>query len=158
MSVQAITAALAFQECSAPEKLLLLVLANYADEHGMCWPSQTRLSHDTRYTDRGVRKLLASLTERGVISRRPRYKSGSRTSDAITLNLIPEPRSAPPEPRSVHTGTTVTKGAEPRSGYTKREPKKEPSSAREPEPLDSRSRALMAQELRALAAGWKRPA
>lgn len=149
MSVQQITKALALRGVSQGAKLLLIVLANYADEDGECWPSQKRLAEDTSMTDRGVRKLLSGLVLSGLITRRPRSRrDGSRGTDIITLHLDgpyqrnddpPEPKSAKrksAEPRSVITGTTVQILAEPGSGLTTFEPSLEPSS----EPSHKRAR------------------
>lgn len=116
MSVQAITKALALAGISPSEKLVLLVLANYADERLECWPSQVVLAADTCMTDRGVRKILAALEERGMVSRLERRRGdGYRAADLIRLNFdvsperrSEEPRSAEqisPEPESILTGT-----------------------------------------------------
>jgi hypothetical protein len=131
MSVQAITGALAIQNVTYTEKLLLIVLANYADERGKCWPSQERLASDTCMTDRGVRKVFVSLEAKGLLRRQHRRRAGKQTSDMITLLFQPEPRSASngaqPEPDVVSAGTRVTKQPEPRSAKPSLE-LKEPST------------------------------
>ena len=43
MSIRAIAAAFALEDVTATEKLLLICLANYANENLQCWPS--RLKH-----------------------------------------------------------------------------------------------------------------
>ena len=91
MSVQAITCAMALRGISPTEKLLLLALANYADERMRCWPSQRRLAEDTCLTDRTVRSLLAELERRGMLSRLRRDRDdASRTTDVITLHFAGE--------------------------------------------------------------------
>jgi len=140
MSVQQITKALALRGVAQGAKLLLIVLANYADEDGECWPSQKRLAEDTGMTDRGVRKLLAGLVLSGFVTRRVRNRrDGSRGTDVITLHLDgPYQRNDDPpeqkpakgksaEPRAVITGTKVQLSAEPGSGLTTFEPSLEPS-------------------------------
>lgn len=88
MSVQAIVCAMAIQEISPAEKLLLLAMANYADEHMECWPSQERLAADTCLSDRHVRRILVMLEARKMVSRRPRRRpDGYRASDVITLHF-----------------------------------------------------------------------
>jgi len=139
MSVQAITQALAIQGVSPSEKLLLMVLANYADDTGKCWPSQTRLAEDTCMTDRGVRKLLVALEAKGLVSRKGRNRrDGSQGTDLINLTLAgyDHRNHVPPEPRS--TGTSVQdhrnqsdKSPEPGSALTTFEPSRttiEPSN------------------------------
>jgi hypothetical protein len=99
--------ALALRNVTASEKLVLLALANYADEDMRCWPSQKRLAEDTCLTDRTMRTVLAALEERGVVSRVERRRpDGSRATDIITVHLeTPRPQqaetiSAPPEKSS----------------------------------------------------------
>jgi DNA-binding transcriptional ArsR family regulator len=88
MSVQQITLALALRNVSQAEKLLLIVLANYADEDGRCWPSQKRLGEDAGMSDRSVRTALVKLEEAGLIVRERRNRrDGSRGTDMIELHL-----------------------------------------------------------------------
>lgn len=67
-------------------KAVLYAIANYADEEGFCWPSQSRLSKDTELGERTVRKALLELEERGVIERTPRKNDKQRyRTDVIRL-------------------------------------------------------------------------
>lgn len=89
MSVQAITAALAIRGITATEKLLLLALANYADENMECYPSQKRLAEDTCMTDRTVRAAFKSLEDRGMLERSERRRpDGYRASDLVVLHVF----------------------------------------------------------------------
>lgn len=98
MSVQALSCAMVIRGVSASEKLLLLVLANYADENMSCWPSHKRLSEDACLSQRTILTLLRGLEERRIITRRERFRrDGSRTSDLITLYFSGEVISPPPE-------------------------------------------------------------
>jgi len=95
MSVQAISAALAIRGTVTPsERLLLIVLANYADAKMLCWPAQARLAAETGLTDRTIRTLLASLEEKRLLKRKARTSNGRRTSDLIMLTMSPETISA----------------------------------------------------------------
>lgn len=92
MSVQAITWALGFDVASATEKAILLVLANYADGEGVCWPGQDSIAAQAACSDRTVRAVLTSFEARGVISRTHRQRrDGSRSSDEIRLTAFAEP-------------------------------------------------------------------
>jgi hypothetical protein len=64
MSVQAISWAMDHRVHSVTEKVILLVLANYANEYGISWPSQRTLADDDR--PRGCADRLASRGERAV--------------------------------------------------------------------------------------------
>lgn len=136
------TCAVALRGVSPSEKLVLLTLANYADEHMECWPSQARLGEDCCMTERGVRKILAALEERGLLSRSERRRhDGYRAADRVRLNfsaatladaepISPEPCSperGSPEPSSPErdadlTGTERPISPERGSGPTTLEP------------------------------------
>ena len=100
MSNQAITWAYSCQEVDSIEKFVLVTLANYADEFGVCFPSQSTLVEDCRCSDRKLRNALKALGERGLITRYERRRSnGSRRSDAVLLTGFAnrKPLSSPEE-------------------------------------------------------------
>lgn len=69
-------------------RAILMTLANYADEQGCCYPSQSRLAEDCECSERTIRQWLDKLEELGFISRiRRNREDGSRTSDLIRLNI-----------------------------------------------------------------------
>jgi hypothetical protein len=128
MSVQALSCAMGMSGVTASEKLLLLVLANYADDSMTCWPSHKRLADDTCLSQRTVLTLLKALEERGVVDRKERLrKDGSRSSDSITLHLSGEVISPPPEIGDTGVGKLATPGGEMVSPLTTFEPTIEPS-------------------------------
>jgi len=97
MSVQAITWALDYAAGSVTEKVLLLVLANYANKFGVSWPSQKTLADQTALGERTVRRVLADMERRGVIRRIVRRRgNGSRQSDMILLAAFDGRKPAPP--------------------------------------------------------------
>jgi hypothetical protein len=88
MSVQALTCAFAIRGLGPSEKLVLLALANFANEEMRCWPSQERLADDTELSARTVWTALQSLETKGVLSRQARKRAdGSRTTDVFTLHF-----------------------------------------------------------------------
>jgi Helix-turn-helix domain len=97
MSVPAIIWARKYAAGSATEKVLLLVLANYANEFGVSWPSQKTLADETALGERTVRRVLADMERRGVIRRIVRRRdNGSRQSDQILLSAFEGRKPAPP--------------------------------------------------------------
>ncbi|UFZ02931.1 helix-turn-helix domain-containing protein [Bradyrhizobium ontarionense] len=62
-------------------KLLLLVLANYADEHGICWPSQDTLAANTGMSLDTVQRQTKKLQDGGflTISRPPKRRGQWQT-------------------------------------------------------------------------------
>jgi hypothetical protein len=97
MSVQAITWALDQPVLSVTEKVILLVLANYANEYGISWPSQKTLAENAACDERTVRRTLVRLEARGVIRRIARRRgNGSRQSDMILMSAFTGRKPAPP--------------------------------------------------------------
>ncbi|MGI8630800.1 MAG: helix-turn-helix domain-containing protein [Solirubrobacteraceae bacterium] len=69
-------------------KLVLLALADQANDAGVCWPGQNSLADRCGIRERMVRNHLASLEADGYIKRERRHRSdGARTSDLYTLTL-----------------------------------------------------------------------
>lgn len=88
MSTQAIAWAMQQRTGSSTGKVLLMCLANYADENGSCWPSQSTLAKEAELSERAIRKWLKQLEASGFIERRHRHRpDGSRTSDLIRLRI-----------------------------------------------------------------------
>ena len=88
MSIQAVAWAISQRVGSPTGKVLLMCLANYANEHGECWPSQKTISREAELGERATRDWLKKLEDNGFIERRRRNRNdGSRTSDFIILNL-----------------------------------------------------------------------
>lgn len=87
MSFQAQNWAVKITAGSPVNKMVLLHIANYADERGECYPSQERLAKELELSIRAVRDALAALEKKGIIRRERRYgEDGYRTSDRICLN------------------------------------------------------------------------
>lgn len=87
MSVEAIAWASKQRTGSPGAKLVLIALANYANDRNQCWPSQATLAMWTEQSDRTIRTHLAALESMGLIARQAREVAGAFTSDLITLNL-----------------------------------------------------------------------
>jgi hypothetical protein len=96
MSFQAMSWALA-QRCGAPgPKLVLLCLANYADEHGICWPSDTLLADEVEVSSRSVVKYRQTLRDRGLITWDQRRRAdGSLSSNRYRLIMTRTPPEDP---------------------------------------------------------------
>ena len=69
-------------------KLILLALANYADDAGSCFPSVARLAVECECTKRTVFTWLETLEKMGLISRENRSRdNGSNSTSRYTLAL-----------------------------------------------------------------------
>lgn len=86
MSISAMAWALKQNVGSPTRKLVLLAIANYADENGKCWPSQERLCQDTELGERTIRDALKGLEADGYITRTSRHVNGNkRQTDILQL-------------------------------------------------------------------------
>jgi pyocin large subunit-like protein len=88
MSVQAIQWALRTEAPSAAAKLVLVVLADSADERGECWPTIPALLKATQLSETAVRDHINKLRDSGLITDRP--GSINRNKRVFTLALRPE--------------------------------------------------------------------
>jgi hypothetical protein len=121
----------------ATQKLVLVSLADHANDAGSCFPSIQRLCEHTGLSDRAIQKSIKWLESVGVLRR---CAKPGRASDYVIdpAAFTPEPRSprttftpnhvhptpergSPPPPNHVHPTP------EPRSPITIREPSIEPS-------------------------------
>jgi hypothetical protein len=65
MSVHVMSWVFKHSEAEGNERMCLLVLANYADEDGFCWPSLPRVAHEMRVSVRTAQRCLRSLVDNG---------------------------------------------------------------------------------------------
>ena len=75
------------QHIPSGEKLVLLALADRADDSGHCFPGLETLSEKTSMSRRGIQKVLAKLEERKLIARGRRYIDGRRSSNQYSLRI-----------------------------------------------------------------------
>jgi Helix-turn-helix domain len=95
MSWQATTWAMNQKVGNAGRKLLLLALANYADEKGFCWPSQGRLAVDTEASLDTIQRQTRKLVAEGFVSiERPPKRRGQWQNFNYRLNM-PSPSAKP---------------------------------------------------------------
>ncbi len=78
------------------EKLLLLALADHADDDGHnCWPSVPYLAWKTSLSDRHVRRMMKSLRDKGVLIPVEREGGGRQRSVIYQMDLGPLPAKEP---------------------------------------------------------------
>ena len=95
------------------EKIVLLALADCANDDGVCWPSMSSLAAKCSKSDRTVQAAIKTLTAAGHLSRVERPGKGV----LYTVHPTPEvdaprkdcaPKRLPPEAASPPKGTTPT--------------------------------------------------
>jgi uncharacterized phage protein (TIGR02220 family) len=65
------------------EKIVLLVLADHADENGASWPSVERIAKMASMSPRTVHRMLGALEKRGVIKRIARHDDTGRQGTSL---------------------------------------------------------------------------
>lgn len=76
MSWQATVWAEQQQTGSPARKVILLVLANYADEYGYCYPGQRTIARGTEQSVDTVQRHLKRLETDGFLKRAKRQRAG----------------------------------------------------------------------------------
>lgn len=98
MSIQLITQAL---ELNLPQnlKMVMVVLAEFANEEKTCWPSIETIARRASTTSRNAVRILKALEELGMLKRKPRFREdGSQASSLYTLFPEAEAPGSPPSP------------------------------------------------------------
>lgn len=73
---------------SSSQIMVLLLLADHADEKWECWPSLALLCHHSQFSERTVRSSIKALREKGVLSVREQRSqaTGARLENRYRLN------------------------------------------------------------------------
>lgn len=76
------------QAVKSTERLVLVALADMADDHGVCWPSVSTLAERCVKSTRTVQRALLTLASANLICCEPRQRAdGSSTSNRYVLQL-----------------------------------------------------------------------
>ncbi|GIV57754.1 MAG: hypothetical protein KatS3mg042_0667 [Rhodothermaceae bacterium] len=102
MSIRIMTAVWDSQIQERGKLLVLLCLADHANDEGICHPSVRRLARRTRLTERHVYNLLSELESEGIVSRISR--PGTSTLYRIHVDRLAQlPAEHPPTPEAQFT-------------------------------------------------------
>lgn len=89
MSIKLMTRALE-QPLRPAEKLVLTVLADLADDRGICWPRLAYVAPRASVSLCTLQRILGQLEGKGLIQRKPRYRAdGSQSSSEYIV--LPKP-------------------------------------------------------------------
>jgi len=125
MSIRIMSRVWELQDISATQKLVLLALADWANDEGLCWPSINRLAVKTGATSRSVQRLIRQLEELGLVKREEVVGKGNRYWIALPMTECHPRHSVTPPLTEVHpTPDTVS----PNTSYTHQDTPKDMSS------------------------------
>lgn len=123
MSVKIMSAAWDVAGLTSTQKIVLLSLADQANDDGLCWPSAASTSRRTSLCERATRRAIADLEKAGHISRR--IQSGKATFYFVhpctkctpelnaPLHVVPEPLHVVPMTPAPGVNITVRNRKEP---------------------------------------------
>lgn len=109
MSIKLMTAVWDREDLSSTQKLVLLSLADWANDDGLCWPSINRLAIKTSMAGRSVQRIIRDLESMGFIKRDEVLGKGNKYWVLIPLTEChPCPSVTPPLTESHPTPDTVS--------------------------------------------------
>lgn len=86
MSFRIVSAAWAVKGLSPAAKLVLVRLADMANDEGVCWPSYASIARDCEIDRRSVRRIVASLEAAGIVRREARHNPrGLQATNWLTV-------------------------------------------------------------------------
>ena len=115
MSIKLMSAVWERDDLTSTQKLVLLALADWANDEGLCWPSIDRVALKASLTSRGVQKTIRALEEMQFLrkeeikGRGNKYWVSMPTNDVHPRTTFTPPVSQvhpSPEPRSPNTSYT----------------------------------------------------
>ncbi len=85
---------------------VLAALSTFADEHGVCWPSQTTLAGKLKRSRPTINRILQRLSELGLVTiEHRRGRDGARLSCRYRLRLVHDGDGTEPRPRPANVPT-----------------------------------------------------
>ena len=103
------------EDLSSTQKLVLLSLADWANDEGLCWPSIERLAIKTSMAGRSVQRIIRDLESMGFVKRDEVLGKGNRYWISIPLtechpchSVTPPLTECHPTPDTVSPNTPIT--------------------------------------------------
>jgi hypothetical protein len=104
VSVRASTWAWSLEEVMGSEALVLLALADQANDEGLCWPSQEKLAPKARQSVSTLRRSLRSLEKMGLLTTITRSSTRGRRSNLYLLHIGAKPDLSMRSAKAVNLG------------------------------------------------------
>lgn len=124
MSIKVMTRVWEFAPVRGGALLVLLALADYANDNGLCWPSVESIAEKARLRERQTRQILKDLHDGGLITR----EKGTGPYGANMYKVLMGAEIAPLQKPAQGVRPTAKRGAAHRPLTVIRTVIKEPSS------------------------------
>lgn len=139
MSVQAISWVLENSPTKNGSRLVLLSIANHANDHGEAWPSMATMAREANLDEKTVKRLISGLVKEGHLGRKVNGAPDARIPGDRRPNLYRlvgfdgGHRSSPPLQNGGHESSRPGSQDEAPAGGTDSTPKPSGSTVKEPE-------------------------
>jgi len=89
MSIECLNKAIKVDGLTPTKKLVLILLANYADENKSCYPSYSHIAKLVGLKDtKNIKRIIDELVERGLLRKENRIKEdGGNTSNKYYITI-----------------------------------------------------------------------
>lgn len=104
MSVRATNWAWSLEEVMGSEALVLLALADQANDEGFCWPAQQKLAPKARQSVSTLRRSLRNLEKMGLLTTITRSSTRGRRSNLYLLHIGAKPDLSMKSAKAVSLG------------------------------------------------------
>ena len=64
-------------QLTSTQKLVLIAMADWSNDEGICWPSIAKLASKTSLSERGLRKVIRNLEQLGLINTQEKPGKGN---------------------------------------------------------------------------------
>ena len=107
MSFLAISNCIKIQNIKPTTNLVLLILANYANEENETYPSKKHLAKMCNCDVRTIQRCLQELLEKKIIEKKERFDDGRQTSNLYTIIIQQEAILSPSPPTNLSPHNTI---------------------------------------------------
>lgn len=130
------------------DKLVILALADCANDEGLCWPSIATVARKSGVSERSVQRAIRKAEGAGILTRTEVKGKGCKYVLHPRHTVTPDTQSPPTECH--HTPDTVS----PKPSRTTKPKKDKPSLGKRPTRLPANFAPIMSGKTAAVVAGW----
>tara|TARA_Y100000593_G_scaffold45584_1_gene86660 strand:+ start:699 stop:1286 length:588 start_codon:yes stop_codon:yes gene_type:complete len=109
MSIEAISWSIKVEELNSTDKLLLLIISNYANADNVAWASENHLSKLCNCSKRTIRRSLKVLNDKKLIQTMPQFDNGRQIRNEFKILVGGTSVSTSPQTQMTTHNTKVNK-------------------------------------------------
>lgn len=109
MSLEAITFSMKIKDLNSTDKLLLLIISNYANADFIAWASENHLANICNCSTRTIRRSLKVLQDKNLLKVKPRFDEGRQIRNDFEILVGRTSMSTTPQTLMSTLNTKVKK-------------------------------------------------